>query len=110
MRITTPGVARRGPCFTISFEGVDVRAWRGESIAAALLSAGIVALRETPRGEVRGAGRRVGGDQGFEFGRLGVRQGAVEEPGGEVVGAGHGGLNFPSMQARRRNRMRDTMR
>jgi NADPH-dependent 2,4-dienoyl-CoA reductase/sulfur reductase-like enzyme len=54
MRVAVPGIARNGAPFTFDFEGVAVEAWAGESLGAALLSAGIVGLRTTARGEPRG--------------------------------------------------------
>jgi NADPH-dependent 2,4-dienoyl-CoA reductase/sulfur reductase-like enzyme len=54
MRITLPGVQRHGSPFTFDFEGASIEAWPGESLGAALLSADVVGLRTTPRGEPRG--------------------------------------------------------
>jgi NADPH-dependent 2,4-dienoyl-CoA reductase/sulfur reductase-like enzyme len=54
MRVSTPGVMRVAEPFTLQFEDTDVTAWPGESLAAALLSNGIVGLRTTAGGEMRG--------------------------------------------------------
>jgi NADPH-dependent 2,4-dienoyl-CoA reductase/sulfur reductase-like enzyme/ferredoxin len=54
MRVTLPGAERRGPSFGLTFDGEKVEAWPGESIAAALTSAGKRALREAPTGAPRG--------------------------------------------------------
>lgn len=54
MRITTPGIERQGEGFTFEFDGAPVTAWPGESLAAALTSAGILGLRHTRQGEQRG--------------------------------------------------------
>jgi NADPH-dependent 2,4-dienoyl-CoA reductase/sulfur reductase-like enzyme len=54
MRITLPGVARHRSPFTFEFEGARIEAWPGESLAAALLSAGVVGLRTTMQGDTRG--------------------------------------------------------
>lgn len=48
--------ASRGPEVTIRVDGVEVLAHAGESLAAALLAAGILRLRDSPRaGSPRGA-------------------------------------------------------
>jgi NADPH-dependent 2,4-dienoyl-CoA reductase/sulfur reductase-like enzyme len=54
MRITTAGIDRHGEGFTFDFDGTPVTAWPGESLAAALTSAGITAMRQTRQGEQRG--------------------------------------------------------
>lgn len=54
MRIANPGIRRPGEPFTFSFAGREVEAWPGETIAAALLSAGESGLRETRSGTTRG--------------------------------------------------------
>lgn len=54
MRITTPGIERQGEGFSFEFDGAPVTAWPGESLAAALTSAGILGLRHTRQGDRRG--------------------------------------------------------
>jgi len=54
MRIAIPGVARRGQPFRFSFDGHEIPAYAGESIAAALIAAGQWHFRETPTGGSRG--------------------------------------------------------
>lgn len=50
-----PGV-ERGPALAFTFDGMPVRGFAGESVAAALLAAGITAMRRSPRdGAPRGA-------------------------------------------------------
>ncbi|QHL91617.1 FAD-binding protein [Sphingomonas changnyeongensis] len=53
MRVDLPGLARRDR-FSISFEGRDIDAWPGESVAAALINAGEAAMRTTAGGAPRG--------------------------------------------------------
>lgn len=53
MRITSPGIVRDAG-FTFEFGGELVKAFPGETIAAALLSAGITKLRKTRAGDWRG--------------------------------------------------------
>ncbi|HEX6025196.1 MAG TPA: (2Fe-2S)-binding protein [Solirubrobacter sp.] len=48
-----PGLAR-GPAVTIVVDGRSVTAYTGETVAAALMAEGIVAIRRTPGGEPRG--------------------------------------------------------
>lgn len=49
------GIAR-GPALAFTFDGRPVRGFAGESVAAALLAAGITTLRRSPRdGAPRGA-------------------------------------------------------
>ncbi|MFC3712814.1 FAD-dependent oxidoreductase [Sphingoaurantiacus capsulatus] len=54
MRVTTPGVERAGEPFSFSFDGQAVEAWPGESLAAALTSAGVFSMREARDGSRRG--------------------------------------------------------
>jgi NADPH-dependent 2,4-dienoyl-CoA reductase/sulfur reductase-like enzyme len=54
MRITLPGAERRGSPFALTFDGETIEAWPGESVAAALTSAGKRALREASTGAPRG--------------------------------------------------------
>ena len=54
LRLRTPGIVPRGASISIGFEGRAVPAIEGETVAAALAAAGIVALRRTPGGEPRG--------------------------------------------------------
>lgn len=54
MRVTLPGVARAGNGFGLIFEGRTIRAFPGETVAAALLSAGEPVLRHTAAGDPRG--------------------------------------------------------
>lgn len=54
MRVSVPGVDRSAAAFELSFEGRPVSAHPGESLAAALLNAGILGLRHTRTGEMRG--------------------------------------------------------
>jgi NADPH-dependent 2,4-dienoyl-CoA reductase/sulfur reductase-like enzyme len=54
MRVRVPGVDRSAAPFELSFEGRPVAAHPGESLAAALLNAGILGLRHTRTGEMRG--------------------------------------------------------
>lgn len=47
---------RRGETLSFSADGVTVRAHRGETVAAALMAAGMLGLRRSPRdGAARGA-------------------------------------------------------
>ncbi len=46
--------ARRGQPFTFLFDGRPVEAWPGESVAAALMAAGIATLRRAEDGGARG--------------------------------------------------------
>jgi NADPH-dependent 2,4-dienoyl-CoA reductase/sulfur reductase-like enzyme len=55
MRVELPGISRSGPGFRIRFAGKEVTAFPGESIAAALAAAGVLATRSTASGEPRGA-------------------------------------------------------
>ena len=45
---------RRGEPFQISFEGREIPAWPGESVAAALIAAGEAVLRRSEAGDPRG--------------------------------------------------------
>lgn len=54
MRVGLPGVQRVGAGFGLLFEGRTIRAWPGETLAAALLSAGEPVLRQTAKGDGRG--------------------------------------------------------
>ncbi len=46
----------RGPSLGFTFDGAAMRGYAGETVAAALLAAGLVALRRSPRGDApRGA-------------------------------------------------------
>lgn len=54
MRVTLPGVQRAGSGFGLLFEGRTIRAFPGETVAAALLSAGEPVLRQTASGDPRG--------------------------------------------------------
>ena len=50
-----PGKFDRGEAVAILVDGEPVAAFRGESVAAALLAAGRLRLRTSPRGNPRGA-------------------------------------------------------
>jgi NADPH-dependent 2,4-dienoyl-CoA reductase/sulfur reductase-like enzyme len=54
MRVSLPGIARSGPGFAFRFAGEDVAAWPGETLAAALTSAGHLALSTNGPDERRG--------------------------------------------------------
>lgn len=54
MRVQTPGVERAGEPFEFEFDGRSVTGWPGESLAAALTSAGIWSMREARDGSRRG--------------------------------------------------------
>jgi thioredoxin reductase len=54
MRITLPGIARSGPGFRFRFAGQEIAAWPGETLAAALTSAGQLALSTNGPDERRG--------------------------------------------------------
>lgn len=54
MRVTLPGIARSGPGFRFRFAGHDIAAWPGETLAAALTSAGQLALSTNGPDERRG--------------------------------------------------------
>ena len=54
MRVQLPGIERAGEPFSFSFDGKPVQAWPGESLAAALTSAGILSMREARDGSRRG--------------------------------------------------------
>ena len=54
MRVTLPGIARSGPGFRFRFAGHDITAWPGETLAAALTSAGHLALSTNGPDERRG--------------------------------------------------------
>jgi len=53
MRIESPGIRRVRPRLAFTFEGRTIEAAQGESLAAALLAAGIATFRETRGGEAR---------------------------------------------------------
>ncbi|MEE4279784.1 MAG: 2Fe-2S iron-sulfur cluster-binding protein [Halieaceae bacterium] len=54
MRVSLGGVARAHEAFHFSFDGRPIEAHAGESVAAALISAGEMVCRETAQGEGRG--------------------------------------------------------
>src|SRR3954466_7351525 len=54
MRLATPGITATGAPIRLSFEGQEVPALAGETLAAALSAAGILAYRATPGGAPRG--------------------------------------------------------
>lgn len=54
MRIKSQGIGRDGPPFRFRFDGREVEAYSGETIAAALVSANIWGLRITRSGKPRG--------------------------------------------------------
>jgi NADPH-dependent 2,4-dienoyl-CoA reductase/sulfur reductase-like enzyme len=54
MRVTKPGITSATQETSITFEGHDVAARRGESVAAALVNAGYLGLRVTNSGAERG--------------------------------------------------------
>lgn len=54
MRVTLPGIARSGPGFRFSFACHEITAWPGETLAAALTSAGQLALSTNGPDERRG--------------------------------------------------------
>src|SRR5580698_9263410 len=54
MRLSVPGVTRTGATIAIHFNDRPVEALAGETVAAALSAAGIVAFRQTPSGAPRG--------------------------------------------------------
>jgi thioredoxin reductase len=54
MRVSLPGIARSGPGFRFCFAGQDIAAWPGETLAAALTSAGQLALSTNGPDERRG--------------------------------------------------------
>jgi predicted molibdopterin-dependent oxidoreductase YjgC len=61
LRVQPPAGPGRGPAFTFTFEGAEIRAHPGETIGAALLAAGTRSLRSTrvqgrPRGLYCGIG------------------------------------------------------
>jgi NADPH-dependent 2,4-dienoyl-CoA reductase/sulfur reductase-like enzyme len=64
MRIRVPGISRGIAAFSFLFEQQAVKAYAGETIAAALISAGIYGFRETRSGKIRGVfcGMGVCGD------------------------------------------------
>jgi predicted molibdopterin-dependent oxidoreductase YjgC len=53
-RLPLPPDITRGPAVTITVEGRDLIAYTGETVAAALMAEGVVALRHTPGGAPRG--------------------------------------------------------
>ena len=54
MRVNMRGVGRSGKRIGLQFEGRDIDAYAGETVAAALLAAGVVGLREARDGSQRG--------------------------------------------------------
>ena len=54
MRVQLAGVRRTDATFRFFFEGEPVSAWPGESLAAALVAAGIYGLRQGRSGDLRG--------------------------------------------------------
>ena len=54
MRVALPGVGRSGPAFRFRFDGREIEAFPGETLAAALLNADVWALRRTRAGKQRG--------------------------------------------------------
>lgn len=54
MRVDLTGVTRRQPGFAFTFDGRPVTGFAGESLAAALVAAGELVLRETRDGDGRG--------------------------------------------------------
>ncbi len=54
MRLTHPAISKTGRSLTFSFDGRPIEAIEGETIAAALSAAGILAYRTTPSGAPRG--------------------------------------------------------
>lgn len=54
MRLTHPTIRPTGAAINIRFNGRDIPALAGETVAAALSAAGIVAFRQTPGGAPRG--------------------------------------------------------
>lgn len=54
MRVTIPGIRRSRATFRFFFADEEITAHPGESIASALLAAGIYGLRETRAGDLRG--------------------------------------------------------
>ena len=54
MRVSLPGIARSGPGFRFRFAGEEIAAWPGETLAAALTSAGQLALSTNGPDERRG--------------------------------------------------------
>lgn len=54
MRLTHPAIRPAGQAVTIRFEGREIPALEGETVAATLSAAGIVAFRQTPQGAPRG--------------------------------------------------------
>lgn len=54
MRVSVPGVDRPARFFPVSFEGVDIEAGSGDTVAAALVAAGHLGLRDTREGSRRG--------------------------------------------------------
>jgi len=54
MRLTHKTIRAKGAPIRIRFDGQDVSALAGETVAAALSAAGIVTFRQTPGGAPRG--------------------------------------------------------
>lgn len=68
------GAFERGEPISITVNGETVKAYRGESVAAALLAAGHLRLRASPKGGARGA-----------FCHMGVCQECTVEHAGRAV-------------------------
>ncbi len=54
MRLNLPGTVRAGALVSIRFDGAEIAALEGETVAASLSAAGIVTFRHTPTGAPRG--------------------------------------------------------
>ena len=54
MRISSSGIERSGAPFQLTFEGQQIAAYAGESLAAALIAGGVLAFRRTRSSAVRG--------------------------------------------------------
>ncbi|MEM0906785.1 MAG: FAD-dependent oxidoreductase [Pseudomonadota bacterium] len=88
MRIRRHGVRVTAPKVTFTFNGTPIRALKGESMAAALAAEGVVAVRRTKSGAVRGPFCAMGAcfDCVVEIdGRRGQRSCLTKVRGGEVV-------------------------
>ena len=88
LRVTLNGIARKGPGFGFRFAGRDVTGFAGESLAAALVAEGELALRQTAQGDRRGiyCGMGVCGDCSIEP----PRRRAGDGKGGGVRSRGFG--------------------
>ncbi len=91
MRLTSPTITRAAAPIRFTFRGQEIEALPGETVAAALSAAGILAFRETPKGAPRGLWCGMGAC--FDCvvtidGRAGQRACMVKaEPGMRVDGA-----------------------